>query len=606
MFFSRFRRAFSLLTDDEKQKSLHIVALSAAVATLESVSVLSLSPFLYSITNPNALTDSYVLSYAFDRSTAVFGITQTKDFQILLGLASIGFLIFSASFKLFALLKINRFIEHSGSSLATMALTTYVQKPYSEILQEHSSAMTKTIIAEVDRFVMALVRPLVLMVTALLQLAFISTILLLVNFELTVIAALSFSALYCLYHISKSARIIELGDQLTHFNGLRHLKLSNTLGGIKLIKLTGEEQSHVSAFNHAAYNFSKVSASNLTLSQVPSVLIETSVFVGFLIISINLVASSDFFQFPSDQLPSLSIFAMAALKIKPVFQTIYTGIFASNSGASLIDNLEKWKRRDQKITELSDQNTQRLKFEQKLDFNMVHFRHSGGGSHSISNVSFSVKQGSSIGIVGATGAGKTTLLDLMLGLLQPSSGSITIDNILLTEQNLRSWQNNLSYVQQEIFLTNDSVSANIVATKGDQNTDILRVKECAKIAQLHEFINNKLPDGYQTNIGERGTKLSGGQRQRLAIARALYSEKPVLFLDEATSALDTVTEKEIMSNIRLLTPAKTVFIVTHRLSTIQHCDNIILLNNGKLSAFGSYNSLMAENALFKQLAERIS
>jgi len=124
MFFSRFRRAFSLLTDDEKQKSLHIVALSAAVATLESVSVLSLSPFLYSITNPNALTDSYVLSYAFDWSTAVFGITHTKDFQILLGLASIGFLIFSASFNLFALLKINRFIEHSGSSLATMALTT--------------------------------------------------------------------------------------------------------------------------------------------------------------------------------------------------------------------------------------------------------------------------------------------------------------------------------------------------------------------------------------------------------------------------------------------------------------------------------------------------
>ena len=220
------------------------------------------------------------------------------------------------------------------------------------------------------------------------------------------------------------------------------------------------------------------------------------------------------------------------------------------------------------------------------------------------NLNFKINKGDSIGIVGSTGAGKTTLLDIMLGLLSPTSGDILIDGKVIDGSNISIWQESLAYVQQDIFLTNSSIAKNIALDESSKSIDMNKVIKSAKIAQLDDFINNELTEGYNTKIGERGVRLSGGQRQRIGIARAIYLDKSVIFFDEATSALDSKTEKKVISGINSLSNLKTLVIVTHRLSTIKNCNKIIFLDRGEVSSIGSFEELVSTNRIFKDFVKQ--
>ena len=208
-----------------------------------------------------------------------------------------------------------------------------------------------------------------------------------------------------------------------------------------------------------------------------------------------------------------------------------------------------------------------------------------------------------IGIVGGTGAGKTTLIDLVLGLLRPDSGEILVDGQVVSDQRIRSWQKSLGYVPQAIFLSDDTVAANIAFGIDKEHIDDAAVERAAKIANLHDFVTEELPQSYDTMVGERGVRLSGGQRQRIGIARALYHNPEVLILDEATSALDNLTEKAVMEAVHNLGRAKTIIMIAHRLTTVKNCDIIYLLKRGKVEAQGTYDQLIAENASFRKLAQ---
>jgi ABC-type multidrug transport system fused ATPase/permease subunit len=198
----------------------------------------------------------------------------------------------------------------------------------------------------------------------------------------------------------------------------------------------------------------------------------------------------------------------------------------------------------------------------------------------LSDISLTINKGESIGLVGTSGAGKSTLVDLILGLIKPSSGGIFVDNVDLN-QGMRSWQNLIGYVQQSIFLTDDTLRKNIAFGLKDHEIDESLIRQAIKAAQLDIFVE-QLPDGAETFVGERGIRLSGGQRQRIGIARALYSNPPVLVFDEATSALDNFTEAEVMESIKGLKGSRTMIIIAHRLSTIEHCDKVFKLEGGQL------------------------
>jgi ATP-binding cassette subfamily C protein len=205
-----------------------------------------------------------------------------------------------------------------------------------------------------------------------------------------------------------------------------------------------------------------------------------------------------------------------------------------------------------------------------------------------------IKKNQVVGFMGETGSGKSTLIDILMGLLKPEKGSLLLDDILITKDNTRSYQKLLGYVPQDIFLSDDSLLKNIAFGMKDDAIDFEKVKKAAKIAAIDAFIENELPSGYDTLVGERGVRLSGGQRQRIGIARALYRDPEIIVFDEATSALDNKTEKEVLKAINNAAKNRTVIMIAHRLNTLKNCDVIFKLDHGKLIKQGSYKEMVED------------
>ena len=197
---------------------------------------------------------------------------------------------------------------------------------------------------------------------------------------------------------------------------------------------------------------------------------------------------------------------------------------------------------------------------------------------------------------------KKTMVDLILGLLDPKKGDLIVDGKPITKINKRLWQKNIGYVPQNIYLSDANIANNIAFGLDEKDMDLNAVEKAAKIANLHEFVINELPNGYKTIIGERGIRLSGGQRQRIGIARALYHNPQLLILDEATSALDNLTEKAVMDAMSNLGNNITTILIAHRLSSVKNCDNIFLLDKGKLKSQGTYYELSKTDEVFKKMS----
>ena len=232
----------------------------------------------------------------------------------------------------------------------------------------------------------------------------------------------------------------------------------------------------------------------------------------------------------------------------------------------------------------------------------MHFSYPLAERKALQGLSLSIPARTTVGIVGGTGAGKTTAVDLMLGLLTVQEGTLAVDGMPITARNLRAWQDNIGYVPQAIFLTDDTVAANIAFGIPPEQVDRAAVERAARIAELHDFVTEELPQGYDTLVGERGIRLSGGQRQRIGIARALYHDPDVLIMDEATSALDNLTEKAVMDAVHNLGHAKTIVLIAHRLTTVQSCDTIFMLEHGRLIAQGCYDELLDSSRKFRAMA----
>jgi ABC-type multidrug transport system fused ATPase/permease subunit len=205
-------------------------------------------------------------------------------------------------------------------------------------------------------------------------------------------------------------------------------------------------------------------------------------------------------------------------------------------------------------------------------------------------------------LVGTTGSGKTTAVDIILGLLDPVAGCVEVDGVPIDFKSRRNWQRTIGYVPQQIYLADDTVAANIAFGLEPREIDEAAVERAARIASLHEFVVKELAHGYRTTVGERGVRLSGGQRQRIGIARALYHNPQVLILDEATSALDNLTEQAVMEAVNKLRHDITIILIAHRLTTVRECDQIYLLDRGRVAAHGTFNELFQNNETFRAMA----
>ena len=247
--------------------------------------------------------------------------------------------------------------------------------------------------------------------------------------------------------------------------------------------------------------------------------------------------------------------------------------------------------------------TPALHFKEKLELRNIIFHYPSASDPTVNNLTITIEPNRTVGFIGVTGSGKTTIIDLLLGLLEPAEGQLIVDGVEVTQANVRRWQKNIGYVPQSIFLTDDTVRGNIALGVPEDEIDNASVEWAARMANLHSFIVNEMPDSYETFVGDRGIRLSGGQRQRIGIARALYNKPNVLILDEATSALDGITEGAIMDAFNNLAHKKTIIMIAHRLTTVEKCDLIYIIEKGTVIGKGTYSELIKTNSRFCDLAK---
>ncbi|SIS47246.1 ABC transporter ATP-binding protein [Neptunomonas antarctica] len=596
-----FRNILDLLTHHEKRQGLRVLLMVIGMALLESIGVVSVMPFLAVLGNPEMININPVLSELFDMSKS-FGVNSADQFLMALGVGAFLIIITSSIYRAFTHFYLNRFIEMRRDSIGSRLLETYLYQPYSFFLGRHSGEMSKTVLSEVDQFVHQTLRPVIMMLAYSVVLVSLIALLVIADPKLAIIVAATFGLLYFFVYLAIRGYLERTGKLRVESNSERFLMAAEAFGGIKSIKLRGCEPFYMDRFSSASRQFARIYAGHQTLTQAPKFLIEAIAFGGVILLTLALLHQQGGGQGGAlgQVLPLLGLYAFAAYRIQPATTAIYLGMANLRYGALTVENL----RRDLSIG-VPDSHQQNVTgfdhAREYIELDNVDFSYPETTKMTLSGINLKIPVGSSIGIVGSTGSGKTTLVDIILGLLRPSEGAILVDGKLVTENNLRDWQRTLGYVPQEIFLTDTSIAQNIAYGLSREEIDMAQVERCARMAQVHDFISQELPGGYESLVGERGVRLSGGQRQRIGIARALYHDPSVMVFDEATSALDTVTEQAVMQAIEKFQNNKTIIIIAHRLSTVSNCDNVVILAGGHVKAQGSFNELSESDPQFKAM-----
>jgi ABC-type multidrug transport system fused ATPase/permease subunit len=373
-------------------------------------------------------------------------------------------------------------------------------------------------------------------------------------------------------------------------------------GGLKEIKVMGLEAVSLARFRTPARAMARYQTAGLVFARLPRFALEAAVYGGFIaMVLVMLVVRGGAL---ADLLPLLGLLAMSATKLFPALQQLYQEISSIRFSAAALDRLhaELVATAGTPPPPSAASAPALLVPQDRIEFVGVQYRYPQADRPALTGLDLAIAAKSTVGIVGGTGAGKTTVIDLLLGLLHPDAGQILIDGRPLGRETLRAWQRSIGYVPQTIFLADDTIAANIAFGVAPADVDPRLVEQAARAANLHDFITGELPGGYATMVGERGLRLSGGQRQRIGIARALYRDPAVLVLDEATSALDNLTERAVMEAVRALGGQKTIVMIAHRLTTVEACDKIILLEQGRVTAEGTFAELLSRNEIFRRMA----
>ena len=483
-------------------------------------------------------------------------------------------------------------------SISKRLIEGYLHHPYSWFLSRNSADLGKTILSEVNHLILNGMKPLMELISRGVIIIALITLLIITDPKLALIVALSLGGPFTLVFYLARKYLNRIGNERLKSNQLRFTTISEVFGAIKEVKVGGLEQTYIKSFSDPAGIFARSQASSEIIGLLPRFILEAIAFGGILLIILYLMSQRSSFN---DIIPILSLFAFAGYRLMPALQLAYTSLtqltFIGPSLDKLHDDLSNLKQ----LNENQDRGV--LPFNKTITLKNIHYNYPNTSRVALKNINLTIPIKSTIGLIGATGCGKTTTVDIILGLLKAQKGTLEVDGKVITEQNVRSWQHSIGYVPQHIYLSDDTIAANIAFGKQPENINEDIVKKTAKIANLHDFVIDELPEQYQTIIGERGIRLSGGQRQRIGIARALYHNPQLLILDEATIALDNETEKVVMDAVNNLSKNLTIILIAHRLNTVKICDKIYLLEKGKLKKQGTFNDLINVNENFLSIAD---
>ena len=594
---SAFGKLFAILSSKEKRHLWWILVMMIFMGFFEIVGVGSIMPFISVVSDPSQIETNRYLSWAY----TTFGFRSTRAFLLVFGVGVMGFLVMSNASRALVAWTMHHYSSMRLHSVGHRLLRRYLDQPYVYFLNQNTSVLAKNILNEVSAVIKSFLTPALNFTAKAVLSASIIGLLVAVDPVLALMITGVLTAAYAVVFVLVRRRLSIIGDERVQSNVDRFKYASEAMSGIKDIKLLGKEQTFLRAFSRPSKTYARAEASSAIIAELPKYFLETIAFGGVLLIVLYLIQTrGDFAQI----VPVISLYALAGYRLMPALQSLFRAFAKMRYSAPLVDvlyqDIQGWQEVKQRGLSAP---VRQIPFTQHFSLQGIRFRYPSSDETIIKDQSLTVKKNTTVGFVGPTGCGKTTMVDIILGLLVPEAGSITVDATPITDENRRNWQANLGYVPQQIYLTDDTIARNIAFGVLPEEVDNAAVQRAAGIANLHDFIVNELPRGYQTVVGERGIRLSGGQRQRIGIARAMYHDPDVLILDEATSALDNLTEQAIMEAIHNLSHQKTIIMIAHRLTTVRECDTIYMMDHGVIVDSGRYNDLLSRNADFRRMVD---
>lgn len=556
------------------------------MAFLEVAGIASVSPFLAVLGNKNLVTENQYLQKVYN----YMEFSSELNFMIFLASCAILMLVVSSIFKAYVHYSKYWFCAERKHSISMYLLNFYVHQPYEYFLQKNSSELSKIILTEVQVVVSKIIVQILHFASFFFVTAFVVSALFVVDPILAVFITGGVGGFYIIFYLGVRKLLGRVGSERVRENNLKFKIVSEVFGGIKELKVLGKEKSFVKLFEQPSLNACRAESIEQTFSLLPRYLVESA---GFIVMFIAILYLKSENANLGEILPVMGVYALAGYRLMPALQGMYGASSSIRYGLPALDELLENMKNARNQENLKDVLAEPVKFQDVFKVEDLTFFHPSCESPTLEKINFGLCKNESLGIIGATGAGKSTLVEVLLGLLSASEGSLSVDGLPLnTDALIRGWQAQIGYVPQFIFLSDDSIAANIAFGVPVNKIDLNRVKEVARTAMIHNFID-ELPDGYNTQVGERGVRLSGGQRQRIGIARALYNDPELIIFDEATSALDKETEKQVMVAIEKVMGAKTIVMIAHRLETVQKCNKVIRMEHGRITHEGSAEQVLS-------------
>jgi ABC-type multidrug transport system fused ATPase/permease subunit len=584
-----------------KGKLIIVIASMVLQAVLQLGGVASVLPFLSVASHPENFASSQLGQWLM----YIFGVTNPRQLVYITGTLAIVSLVIASASSIANQVIVSKYVGQIGHWLRMQLLFKYYSQPYAYFVSRNSSVLTKKANLDVFMFTSFLLSPLCDFIARLFTTVIIIAGLLVLEPVATIVAGLFFGAFYLLFMRLTRRRVRVINEVAKETSQGLSRYVQQFIAGMRDIKLRDAGPHFIETIDAISSRNVTAGVTSAWIAGLPRNLIEPIAFAGTIIWAMAALSSGHLEQV----LPTLGVMAMAGYRLLPNLQTLYNNLHLVATNRFSLDELaeELDFSSPSYPVQLPEKGAAKILadksplFSECIELRDITFVYSGAERPTLQGVSLRIGKGESIGFVGQTGSGKSTLINLLLGLYVPTSGEILADGKPLGKPVPPKWYTRIGYVPQEIFLMDDTLLKNIALGMPGDEIDRERIKKAIVSAQLEEVID-KLPQGLETQVGERGVLLSGGQRQRVGLARALYFDPEMLILDEGTSALDNETEAKFMRAVESLQGEITIISIAHRLTTVRGCNAIYVLINGKVGEAGTYDQLMESKSEFFRLA----
>ncbi len=584
------KRLWKCLSKKRKAQFSVLMVLMIITSFAEVFSLGAMLPFLGVLTNPEGLFRNDLVR----RLAGFIGVTTPQGLllplTVVFGVAA----LFSGVMRLLQIWANTRVSFATGADLSIALYRKTLYQPYAVHVSRNSSSIINAVSAKVMQVINNGILPVTSMVTSSFILLSIMATLIAIDPVIALSTFGGFGVTYAVVIKMTRSRLKENSQLIARESTLVIKSLQEGLGGIRDVLIDGTQPVYCDVYSRAVFPLRRAQGNNNFINQSPRFGVEA---IGMILIAGLAYGLAEQPGGMARAIPVLGTLALGAQRMLPALQQLFGGwsLLQGNS-ASMEEVLDLL---DQPVQENNGDGQQKsMSFERLLALRGLSFRYTPDAPEVLREIDLEIPKGSRIGFIGTTGSGKSTLLDIVMGLLEPTSGAVEVDGTPVTRNNLRSWQRHIAHVPQSIFLSDASIEENIALGVPKNKIDKERARKAARQAQIADIIES-WPKQYETVVGERGVRLSGGQRQRIGIARALYKQADVIIFDEATSALDNQTEEAVMNAIESLGNGLTILIIAHRLTTLKDCSKIVELGNGSILKTGTYGS-MIENCAFQK------